>query len=85
MDDLTLFPYYVRGYYADDVKAPKTPGALAFETKHGNITSRDHERAAAESRKDIGNIEYGMRPAPALNLPRERGPRIVHQGPQYHY
>lgn len=76
-----MFPYYVRGYYADDVKAPKKAGELAFETKHGNITSRDHEVAAAESRKDIGNIEYGMRPAPALTVPRERPARVMHQGP----
>lgn len=49
--------YLVRGYYADDVKPPKVPGALAFETKHKSETSRDIEVAAARSRADIGRID----------------------------
>lgn len=51
-----LFPYRMRAYYADDVKPPKVPGALAIETQHKTEASLNIEVAAARSRSDIGRI-----------------------------
>jgi hypothetical protein len=61
--DTVEFPYFVRGFYAENVAPPKIPGALAFETKHRTEGSRDIEITAAESRDDIGEIYWGHRTA----------------------
>lgn len=61
MDEKKEFPYFVRAYYADNVKRPKHPGELAIETKHRTLESQAMEVSAAESRKDIGRVEKGAR------------------------
>lgn len=55
------WPWYVRMYYADDVKWPKVPGELALETKHKTETSMQMEISAAERNTDIDMVEYGRR------------------------
>lgn len=59
--DADEYPWYVRCYFANNVKHPKTPGALAIETKHKTEASRDMEIRAAESRDDIGDVVWGRR------------------------
>jgi hypothetical protein len=49
--------WVVRCYYADDVKPPKVPGALAIETVHKGDSSKDIEVAVGHARSDIGRVE----------------------------
>jgi hypothetical protein len=44
----------VSAYYADDVKPPKEPGALAIEVRCQSDSLKDLEVQVAEGREDIG-------------------------------
>lgn len=56
------WPWYVRMYYADNVKPPKRPGGLAVETIHKTEQSMRMDIQAGHARKDIDEVEYGRRP-----------------------
>lgn len=49
--------WFVRGYYADDVKPPKTPGNLALEVGHMSDWGKDLEVKIFEEREDIGRVQ----------------------------
>lgn len=48
--------WFVRGYYADDVKPPKKPGDLAIEIGGMGHAALAVDVAALEKREDIGEI-----------------------------
>lgn len=52
-------PFWVQAFYNDSVEAPKQPGALAIETWHVTYVSMVEEVEAANSRGDIGLVEFG--------------------------
>lgn len=52
-------PWFVRGYYSDEVRSPRRPGALAYESKHKTRASRDFDIEMSKKRSDIGRIESG--------------------------
>lgn len=54
-------PWVVAAYYADDVKPPKTPRALAFEAVLATDWLKDMEVEAAEARPDIGYVVAARR------------------------
>lgn len=58
-DDTDEYPWYVRAFYDTNVKPPKVPGKMAFETKHRSEASRDAEIKVARSRSDIGKVYWG--------------------------
>lgn len=53
-------PWFVRGYYSNEVKRPRVPGALAYESIHKTRASRDFDIAMSEKRSDIGRTETGQ-------------------------
>lgn len=52
-------PWFVRGYYSREVRSPRKPGALAYQSTHKTKQSRDFDVAMSKKRDDIGRIEHG--------------------------
>ena len=48
--------YKILACYSSDVKHPKVPGEMVFETVHRGEHSRDMEIDIFRARKDIGKI-----------------------------
>ena len=48
--------YKIQACYSSDVKHPKVPGEMVFETVHRGEHSRDMEIDIFRARKDIGKI-----------------------------
>lgn len=57
----TTAQWVVCAYYADDVRPPKQPGALAFEVLVACDWMKDMEVEVAESRPDIGRVVAARR------------------------
>ena len=53
---MSSWKWFVRGYYADDVKPPKKPGDLAIEIGGMSREALSMDVAALERREDIGEI-----------------------------
>lgn len=49
--------WFVRGYYADDVRPPKTAGELAIEVGGASREALSTDIGALERRADIGEVE----------------------------
>lgn len=49
--------WFVRGYYADDVKPPKKAGELAIEVGVDSRHALDMDILVLQERADIGEVE----------------------------
>jgi hypothetical protein len=56
--------WFVRGYYADDVKPPKQPGAFAIEVAGVSREALAMDLKILQEREDIGYIEGPFRRDP---------------------